>query len=1181
MDQDRRSVRQASPDETPRANAPGSDTATELRDAAKSFVGAEEWKGSKLGYLSGFGAIRRSFAVVGGVIGGGFTQLRSFYNAMLGKGGVDDEVDGIAMDDAGERFLESMRIHGKSVQDLNVIQNSTFRGCLFFGVMTLLALAVGFGSYFWAPNNGHLWFPFDFAYRFIAVAPLASFALKWGYVNWMVRRRRYDGLVDYLRSGELLPQRVRSVQKDRKESSRSLVKKAVIVMLMAGALTLSAMPQSHAQITPTPTEDTSPPPGMKGPQDIFVTPGSKDLFMNMLSMIAPNVGPVPGFQGQAGSATPAHVAMASGFMAFISALFFLAGMQVAWHTISGIVATAQEGKVLGQKWHQVWAPIRVVSGVGFLAPALGGFCVAQVVVLYLIAFGGSLANLIWTPYVGSMVSGMAVPDQANTESIATTIGQLTSTNDVLRQIFEKELCLATAQQNYARNGYSGGSVPKSVNWTQEYSFTMPADSQQNMWSRLTTSLTNATNATLGSTITVTGETLDYGLCGKLTVPVTTATMSDPPPDVLAAVQFSQARKTAIDLARSALQPIAVKAGQSYQNYQAASASGASTQGLYFSDESSGPQGAGGSGSVQELKNAFQTARTSYEKTMTDAARGLINGIGNVTGGTLTKFADDAMGGGWATAGVYYLTISRIQSSIFAKASEVPINTPMDLTQASDALRFALKGDNEKTGPMTAFATWANNNIAQIATDTMNNPIDPYGARAGATDIQNTNPVTAIFNKLDFGGVGTLLSKLHPSPLNPLGDIIYVGHTIIDTAWTALGTVVAISMAAAGAADNWATKIVTFGSSSSIVAALSFLSPLLLVMLLIIFAMGITMAFIIPMIPYIMVLFFIIGMLVLTLEALIAAPLWAFFHVRMDGQDLIDQVQRPGYMIAFNLLLRPALMMLGYILSFFAFGAVAWFISVTFGTAVMSATSGYFGGPITFIVMGGMMAYLYYQAAIRCFTMIVQVPDRVTRWFGVGGENLGEEHQSSHATGLVVGQVGSRVEGSLAPSIGNALSGRNRKENPGGNGGGKGATAVADKTEANTPTGVTSSPGGNVRSVVDAGVQANDAAGMDKPSGVRNPTSQGSSLTDKGIANQPVAGGRGSGGSEGDGGSSTSDGYSASTGPTSTGTPDKGSPNSSTSTGPASASGSPSSATQNAMNPGSASRIRPRTPPPKK
>lgn len=1201
MGQDRRSIRQVSSGEAPRAEVPGSDTASELRDAARTFVGTDEWKGSKIGYLSGLGTIRRGFSFIGGSIGSGLTQLRTFYNAMLGRGGADDEVEGVAVDEAGERFLESMRIHGRSVQDLDVIQNNTHRGCLFFSGMTVLALAYGLGSYFWSPNDGSLWFPFDFAYRFVPVAPLAAFALKWGYVNWMVRRRRYDGLTDYLKSGELMPQRARPVRKETSKRSGSLVKKAAIVLLMAGALTLSAAPQSHAQTTPPPSNSSSLTP----PQDIFVTPGSKDLFMNMLSMIAPNVGPVPGFQGQTGSATPAHTAMAAGFMAFISALFFLAGMQVAWHTISGIVATAQEGKVLGQKWHQVWAPVRVVSGVGFLAPALGGFCVAQVVVLYLIAFGGQLANLIWTPYVEVMTSGMATPSAVNREGVATTIGQLTSSNEVLRSVFEKELCYATAKQNYVRNGYTGGAVPASVNWMQDYSFTMPVDNQQSMWSRLTTTLVNSVNATINpnTTTTVSGQTLDYGaVCGKITVPVTTATGSNPPPDVAAAVEFSKARKEAVDAVRAILQPIAVKAGQSYQNYQSASAGGSSTNGLYFSPESSGPQ-SGGNGSVQELRNAFQQARASYENIMTSAARNLMEGIGNVTGGTLTRFAQDAKDGGWATSGVYYLTISRIQSSIFAKASEQPIVTQMDINQANPSLTFALMGEPPaKPGPMPAYASWATQNIAQIATDATNNPINPYGAKAGSTDIQNTNFITTLFNKLEFPSVADLLSKVQPSPLNPLGDIINLGHTIIDSAWAALIAVAALSAATGAGTSNIVGTIL--GGSGAFSAAMGIISPLIVVLLMIVFAMGITMAFIIPMIPYIMVLFFIIGMLVLTLEALIAAPLWAFFHVRMDGQDLIDQVQRPGYMIAFNLLLRPALMMLGYILSFFAFGAVAWFISVTFGSAVTSATSGYFGGPITFVVMGGMMAYLYYQAAVRCFMMIVQVPDRVTRWFGVGGENLGEEHQSSHATGLVVGQIGSRVEGSLAPTVGNALARRARGGGlPVADKGGAPSGGAPGGAPGGSPGGGGPSAGGgggspsvasNVRGAVDAGVQAN-AGAHDSPPSARSTPSSGrnaSPIAEKGTANQSAGGSRGGGGggssggaagSEGGGGAPAGDGYSTSTSQTSVNAPDKGAPNAPAprSHTAAPASSSPSSSTQNAMNPGSASRIRPRTPPQKK
>lgn len=1156
MVQDNRSGRRAAPAAapSPAPSAQESDLVRELKGVADEVIGRDQWNRSKTGYLTGFGAVKGGFSYVGGAIGGGFAQLRRFYDGLMGRS-VDDDVEAVLVDDAGERFVESMRVHGKTVEDLVQIQNNTFRGCVMFTVLAFAALLVGFASYWYSPPSGLMMLPFDLAFRFVCVAPLAAFALKWGYANWIVRRRRYDGLAEYLKSGDWAPQRARRTAMTstktpaapkgvpvgriaRPSRDRAVVKRVAMVLLVAGAFFALSAPSGFAQTTTPPAQA----PGLTPPQDIFKTPGEKDLFMSMLSMIAPNVGPVPGFQGQSGTATPAHTAMAQGFMMFISALFFLAGMQVAWHTISGIVATAQEGKVLGQRWHQVWAPVRVVSGVGFLAPALGGFCVAQVVVLYLIAFGGQLANLIWVPYVQTMVSGMATPSTQGQDQIATTIGQLTSTNEVLRSIFEKELCYAVAKQNWDRQGYKGGVVPDSVTWKQDYSYNVLIDDTKSIWQRMTSAFKTVQNTIAVATTTVQGQTLDYGaVCGKITVPVTIATTAGAAvasPDVLAAATFSQARKNAVSAARAILTPIASKAGQSYQNYQAASAGGGvangggvATNGLYFSAESSGANDAG-SGSVAELKEALQSARGEYENIMKQAAVDLMNGVGKVTGGSLDQFKKDAQDGGWATAGVYYMTISRIQSSIFARASEMPLVTKMNVEKAPQSLAEALNGSSDaKPGPMPEFAKWWGANVPQLTAD-QQNPINPYGARAGIADVQNTNMLMSLLNIFDFNPIAKIMTAAAPNPLNPLGDIINMGHTVIDTGYVGVAALVA----AKGSGDSIWGRITTLDTSPG---ALSIISPLLLVILMAIFAMGIVMAFVIPMIPYIMVLFFIIGMLVLTLEAMIAAPLWAFFHVRMDGQDMIDQVQKPGYQIAFNLLLRPALMMLGYIMSFFAFGAVAWFINATFGSAVTAATAGYFGGPITFVVMGGMMAYLYYQAAMRCFTMIVQVPDRVTRWFGVGNEGLHEEQHGHGVAGLLVSQASGRVEGSLNPSLTKMMMGGGARESALAAPGGGAGSGVVDKPVPNGgPVGALASTAvDGARNAVNAGAQANEPQSDSPSASPARGGSRASGGTDKGGSSQQLGsagrgGVQGSAGGEGGqgGGSSGGDGYSAQTAP---------------------------------------------------
>lgn len=53
---------------------------------------------------------------------------------------------------------------------------------------------------------------------------------------------------------------------------------------------------------------------------------------------------------------------------FTSVLAFLASLGLAYSVISGIVQSAYTGKVLGEKWHQIWSPLRVIVGIGLLVP---------------------------------------------------------------------------------------------------------------------------------------------------------------------------------------------------------------------------------------------------------------------------------------------------------------------------------------------------------------------------------------------------------------------------------------------------------------------------------------------------------------------------------------------------------------------------------------------------------------------------------------------------------------------------------------------------------------------------------------------------------------------------------------------------------------------------------------------
>lgn len=59
----------------------------------------------------------------------------------------------------------------------------------------------------------------------------------------------------------------------------------------------------------------------------------------------------------------------------------------------------------------------------------------------------------------------------------------------------------------------------------------------------------------------------------------------------------------------------------------------------------------------------------------------------------------------------------------------------------------------------------------------------------------------------------------------------------------------------------------------------------------------------------------------------------------------------------------------------------------------------------------MVTYVQYQLATKVFSLIHMVPDRVSRWFGVGAEHLGEQQDTDKAMSVIMGGI-HKGEGAL-------------------------------------------------------------------------------------------------------------------------------------------------------------------------
>jgi hypothetical protein len=130
---------------------------------------------------------------------------------------------------------------------------------------------------------------------------------------------------------------------------------------------------------------------------------------------------------------------------------------------------------------------------------------------------------------------------------------------------------------------------------------------------------------------------------------------------------------------------------------------------------------------------------------------------------------------------------------------------------------------------------------------------------------------------------------------------------------------------------------------------------------------------------------------------VAAPLWAIMHLTPSGDDIMGGA-RQGYMMILGVLLRPVLIILGFIFSLIAADKVAGGFNMIFFPAFKMAMTGSVIGLGTSLAMVaiyfGSMVWILHTV----FGLIHVIPDKLLRWIGGGHEQLGESARGLGQTG---------------------------------------------------------------------------------------------------------------------------------------------------------------------------------------
>jgi hypothetical protein len=158
------------------------------------------------------------------------------------------------------------------------------------------------------------------------------------------------------------------------------------------------------------------------------------------------------------------------------------------------------------------------------------------------------------------------------------------------------------------------------------------------------------------------------------------------------------------------------------------------------------------------------------------------------------------------------------------------------------------------------------------------------------------------------------------------------------------------------------------------------------------AMGAIMAYYFPMIPYLVFTFATIQWLILTVEAMTAAPLMALGILHPEGTHEVFGHSSAGIAILSTVFLRPSLMIVGYFAATLMCYVVVLLINAGFFFAAGSMMS---GDTSTGSVFGCVVVWMMYLNTVmiainKSFSLIYHIPDHVTKWIGIheqGGSDV--------------------------------------------------------------------------------------------------------------------------------------------------------------------------------------------------
>jgi conjugal transfer/type IV secretion protein DotA/TraY len=393
------------------------------------------------------------------------------------------------------------------------------------------------------------------------------------------------------------------------------------------------------------------------------------------------------------------------------------------------------------------------------------------------------------------------------------------------------------------------------------------------------------------------------------------------------------------------------------------------------------------GTTANLSNSFTTAARALQRAAQDVSS---------TFSSLSKINQQAVLNGWIHAGSYYFQLIQNTGSGFG----IPVNlgtTGLNATQINTIL-----------GPTAGAQTLSsiNNTSGNYIQNVMNNlnappPAKSDGLQLNAPNVSSPDAksiLAAIFGGLFESLIKDLNKQMTTGGVNqdPLASMAQFGSTLALTTeitfWAALGLVFLVWIG-----TSILSCLQPLGNAMNFL--MSIVMPVAMIIISLLWVAGLTLGLYVPLIPYLVFTFGAVGWIILVIEAMLGASLIALTFIVPSE----DEIGKAGHalVILLGLFLRPALMVLGFILAIQLLYVAISMLNFGFWATLIASTGGTAG-----VGMFGMVGILLIYASIatgmvhEAFSLIYLLPNKVLRWMGGGPEEEEAGRQVKELKGSV-------------------------------------------------------------------------------------------------------------------------------------------------------------------------------------